>query len=180
MRNVMLFFLFSLLSFSACAGGEKGGDSSVIDLVPPTINFLIFAAILYRLSRNPIKNHFFLLAERVAAVYEKARVRKREADERWDESERKMENFSQKATDVLSQTEKKIKDFETRHQGEMKDKITKFKEDSQTRLKAEETTLVNELNRELVETVLTKTKSSFARDSSLRARAAEELTKDIS
>ncbi len=66
----------------------SGGESETTDIIPRTINFLIFAAILYYLAANPIKDFFkgrrSSIAERLNSIQEKLKastIEKNEAKE---------------------------------------------------------------------------------------------------
>lgn len=70
------------------------------DFIPRIINFVLFAALLYYLAANPIKNFFKGRKEGIAAqlkeIEEKlqaAKDEKREAQNRLDESEKKAEEI---------------------------------------------------------------------------------------
>ena len=150
------------------------------DLISPTINFLIFLGILYWIFKNVVKRHFAGLQDSVTAIYQRAQDKQRQADEKRVECEKKMQNLPQKETQILQQAEHNADSFENEYQEEVRDKIAKLEQESQMRIKAEESFLVDRLNRQLLEEVLAKTKNSFECDSSLRDKAAEKLMGEIS
>ena len=165
---------------SAFAAGGGTGVGQITDLLSPFVNFLIFLGILYWTLRGKIKNYFTQLGNNVVAIYERAQEEKRLADAKLSECEEKIKNLPQEKAQILRQVEKSASDFEIQYRDEIKDKIMKLKEDSQARIVAEETLLMNDLNRELVESVLTKTKNLFDQEDSLRAKAIKKLMKGIS
>ncbi|MCY4643635.1 MAG: ATP synthase F0 subunit B [Bacteriovoracales bacterium] len=153
-------------------------DSSVIDLAAPTVNFIIFSSILYWALKGPVKNHFASYEDHISRTYKKAQDKKKEAHERWVEYEEKIKNLPEEVSEILAQTEKNVAQIESQHQRETQKKVAKFQEDSKMRLKAHEASLVEELNRQLLESVVQKTKSSLHKDSSLRSKARQKLVKE--
>ncbi len=70
----LLYLLFLILPVAIFAAGENGASEGT-DIIPRTINFLIFAAILYYLAANPIKDFFTgrrsSIADRLNSIQEK-------------------------------------------------------------------------------------------------------------
>lgn len=85
MKNLCIFLILPLCAFGA---GSGSGD---YDIVPRTINFLIFVAILYYLIATPIKNFF------------KGRIAK--ISSRLDEIQKKLSESKAKKLDVLKKLE---------------------------------------------------------------------------
>ena len=173
----MLGIFIFVFSFSVYAASE--GMPQVTDLASPLVNFAIFAGILYWALKEPVKNYFSRYKNNIAMLYEQAQVKQREADVKLDECKRKMKNLSEETARVFAQAEKNAVDFGNQYQNEMQNKMEKFKVDAQIRLKAEKVSLINELNKELVESVLARTKTALEQDTSLRSKAATNLIKGL-
>jgi len=81
MNKVLILALVAATTLSASAGGEHGGT----DIVPRTINFLIFAGILWYLLAAPLRNFFSgrsqEIADRLNSVQDKLRETKRMKEE---------------------------------------------------------------------------------------------------
>ncbi len=76
MKKIIAMTLLATAVLSASTGGEHGGT----DIVPRTVNFLIFAGILWYLLASPLKNFFQgrsqEIAGRLNSVQDKLRASK--------------------------------------------------------------------------------------------------------
>lgn len=164
-----------LISTSVLAAG----DGSITDLAMPAVNFLIFCGILFAALRKPITTHFASHADNVAATYERAQIKKKEADARITEAESKMQNSDVEAKRIKEAAEADIKKFGEDYAKEIEERIEKYKQDSRARIKAEESTMLNNLNAKLVNSVVSKAKSKIGSDVSLKEKATKKLVKDV-
>lgn len=83
MKKLLYILLLILPAFVYAAGAGEGSEST--DIVPRTVNFLIFAAILYYFVANPIKDFFTgrknSIASRLNAIQEKLKESTNEKNE---------------------------------------------------------------------------------------------------
>ncbi len=56
MKKLLYILILLLPAFVYASGASEGGEST--DIIPRTVNFLIFAAILYYFVANPVKDFF--------------------------------------------------------------------------------------------------------------------------
>lgn len=102
MNKVLMVALLAATTLSASGGGEHAGT----DILPRTINFLIFAGILWYLLATPLRNFFSgrskEIAERLDSVQEKLRETKRMKAE----AERGVEDAKAFAAELNTTTEK--------------------------------------------------------------------------
>ncbi len=83
MKNfyVILFLVLPAIAFAA---GAEGGEHST-DIIPRTINFVIFAAIIYYLAAKPIKDFFVgrsgSIADKLNSIQEKLKATNRAKEE---------------------------------------------------------------------------------------------------
>ena len=77
----MLKFLFSTLfiSTTAFASGGGGHDVSVMDLIPPAINFFLLLGFLIYKIKGPLSNYFTEKANLVEETVERANIKAKEA-----------------------------------------------------------------------------------------------------
>ncbi len=73
MKKLLYILLLILPAFVYASGGSEGAEST--DIIPRTVNFLIFAAILYYFVANPVKDFFNgrknSIADRLNSIQEK-------------------------------------------------------------------------------------------------------------
>lgn len=110
----MLLLSGSLLF--ASSGHAEGGT----DIVPRTINFLIFVAILYYLAAEPIKNFFKNRSATIAAQLEEVQVKLKQAKEDKQKAEAELAKAKELAQEITETVKKEIEllTAELKKQGE--------------------------------------------------------------
>ena len=91
----MLFKLIILLSPLALFAGEGGTD-----IIPRTINFLIFAAILYRFVAAPLKNFFKGRRDEIVTTLKSIQEKVEESKKAKAEAQKKLEDSKHYWTDA--------------------------------------------------------------------------------
>ena len=175
----MLVLIIFIFSFSVCAAGKGSEIGQVKDLISPFINFMIFIGILYWALKESVKNHFSSYGSRISTFYKQAQTKKKQADGRLNECEAKMKNLLKETSQIFAQAEKDARNFGNEYQNEVKSRIENLSTDSLLRLKAEEASLINQLNKELLDAVLRKAKSSLNKESSLKSKVTENLIREL-
>lgn len=91
-----LFLFLPLLAFGASASGEPN-----YDIVARTINFIIFAAILYYFIANPIKNAYKGRIESIEKKMTQSRNKILEAQRKEEEAKAKAEKMKTQAAEFV-------------------------------------------------------------------------------
>ncbi len=78
------------------------------DIVPRTVNFLIFAAILYYLIAEPVKNFFKNRSAAIAAKLEEVQSKLKTAKEEKEKAQAELESAKQLAQEIKEVTKKEI------------------------------------------------------------------------
>ncbi len=104
MSKYLLFF--SLLPTIAFAAGEL--NIAETDIVERTINFVIFAAIIYYLTADKARNFFKQRKLDIASDLEKVQIKLKESKKLKDEAERKVEEAKKIAEDIIATTKKEV------------------------------------------------------------------------
>ena len=78
------------------------------DIVPRTVNFLIFAAIIYYLVADHVKNFFQNRAASIAAKLEEVQMKLKKAKEERERAEAELEKSKELAKDIIETTKKEI------------------------------------------------------------------------
>ena len=101
--------LVLLLSVSAFASGDVE-----VDILPRTVNFLIFAGLVYYLLANPIKNFFSGRKAGIADSFEKIQERLKSAKASKEDAASKVEEARAKAEEILNTTRAEAEILEKR------------------------------------------------------------------
>ena len=169
-------FFFSALVYAVGAESEVG---QVTEIISPLINFAIFIGILYWALKKRFRDYFSNYRGRIATLYEQTQIKKKKAERAMNECQEKMRSVSKETSQILTQAEKDASVFGREYQNEVKNKIEKFSVDSRARLKTEGVSLLDQLKRELLDSVLSKAKSSLDGDASLKSKITANLTRDL-
>jgi len=102
MKKVLVMTLFVSASLFASSGAEHGGT----DIVARTINFLIFAAILWYLLAKPIKGFFSGRAAEIAGRLNSIQDKLRESKAEKEAAESRVEEAKAFAAELAVTTEK--------------------------------------------------------------------------
>ena len=179
-RTVVIAGAILVTADGVWAGGEGGsGRGEVGSLIAPLVNFALFAGILYWLLQARVKEYFFRRSQAVAMLYREAQEKQRAAEAKLAQCQAKMQNMAVETAQILAQIEEDARAFEGQHQQEIQAKVAKLRDNIKHRLQAEESALVRELHGELLESVLLKTKDSFAGSPALQSRAWANVTKGL-
>ncbi len=100
----ILLSVLILSSYALASDGEGGTD-----IVWRTINFLVFAGILYYLLANPIKSFFKGRSASIAAELERVQEKLKESKLAKDRALRKIEEAQKIAGDLLESSKKENK-----------------------------------------------------------------------
>ncbi len=100
--------VLTLLALSASAMFASGGAEHGTDIIPRTVNFLIFAAILYYLVAEPVKNFFKNRSATIAASLEEVQQKLKLAKEERQKAQNELEKAKQLASEIGETTKKEI------------------------------------------------------------------------
>lgn len=102
MKKLLVTALFVSASLYASSGAEHGAT----DIVPRTINFLIFAGILWYLLAKPVKAFFTGRSDEIAGRLNSIQDKLRESKEQKEAAEAAVEEAKAFAADLQATTEK--------------------------------------------------------------------------
>ena len=103
--NLKIFALLGAVAVSLFAGSGAEGHT---DIVPRTVNFLIFAAILYYLAAEPVKNFFKNRSASIAAQLEEVQTKLKVAKEEKEKAQSELEKAKAFAKEIEEVTQKEI------------------------------------------------------------------------
>lgn len=101
--------LITLLALSAFLFGSDAAAEGSTDIVQRTVNFLVFAGILYYLLAEPIKNYFGGRTSGIASELEKVQERLQESKRLRETAELKIEEATRFVNELTETTRKECK-----------------------------------------------------------------------
>lgn len=105
----MAKILITVLMLSAYLFGSDAAHEGSTDIIQRTVNFLIFAGILYYLLAEPLKNYFTGRSANIASELEKVQERLRESKRLKEAAEHKIDDANRFAHDLSEITKKECK-----------------------------------------------------------------------
>ena len=159
------------------AGDSHGG--SVWELSYPAFNFLLLFSFLLWKLRRPISEAFDNNAKLIRESYELAEERDKEARLKYEMFRQKLDNFTSESNQILNNVEKDAENFSAQRNKDMNSTIERMKRDIDSKLTHEKNILVQNLNKELVNNIINKTKANIQNDNTLKRRAAQKLLNEI-
>jgi F-type H+-transporting ATPase subunit b len=99
--------VITLLALSPFLFGSESGAST--DIVQRTVNFLVFAGILYYLLAEPLKNYFGGRSAGIASELEKVQERLAESKRLKESAEQKIEDATRFVNELVETTRKECK-----------------------------------------------------------------------
>jgi len=103
MKKLFVTVLFVSVSLFASSGAAEHGGT---DIVPRTINFLIFAGILWYLLAKPVKSFFSARSGEIATRLNSVQDKLRESKEQKESAEAAVEDAKAFAAELQATTEK--------------------------------------------------------------------------
>ncbi len=100
--------VWTLLLGSAALFASETASTGGTDIVPRTVNFLIFAAILYYLAAEPIKKFFKERTQSIQTQLEEVEAKLKAAKEEKAQAEAELENAKKLAVEILDTAKKEL------------------------------------------------------------------------
>lgn len=105
----MAKILITVLMLSVCLFGSDAAHGGPTDIIQRTVNFLIFAGIIYYLLAEPLKNYFGGRSAGIASELEKVQERLRESKRLKETAEHKIDDANRFAHELSEATKKECK-----------------------------------------------------------------------
>lgn len=162
----------------AASSGE-GHHASVTDLIAPTINVGLLLGVLAWKLKGPLHNFFVSKADEVANTLERASLKSKEAQMMLEGESRKMANLQNEMSGIHKQSENDVLQFEKNLSKETEDKTQKLKADANSKIQADKKALMDELNAELLNEVIKKTKTSIKTNKEYQNKVSTKLLQGL-
>lgn len=167
--------LFPTIAFAA----GNGGHGSAADLIAPAVNVALLAGFLVWKLKKPLNDMFTKKAEEITNTLERASLKSKEAQMMLENEQRKITNLSTEMKNLADQSESDVKTFEKNIAKETEDKIHKLKTDATSKIAADKKAIMDELNADLLNQVIFKTKSTIKTNKDYQSKASNKLLQGL-
>lgn len=175
MKNLLKLISFMLISAPAFAAGSGG----ISDLIAPAVNFIIFFAIIFFAIKGKVVDHFNKLADDVKALMNSAAEKNKDAELKLQSYEQKVKNLAGESEKIKADYEQDFQKFAKTSKEETETTIARIQRDTQNKLLSEKQTLIEELNKELVDSVIAKAKSTLDANADVKKQATNKLIAEV-
>lgn len=179
MRFWTAYAVLALSITKAYAAGGGHGESHITDLIAPAINVGILLGVLAWKLKGPLADHFANKSKEVANTLERANLKSKEAQIMLEGEERKMNNLQNEIKSIQQQSETDVLVYEKNLSKETEDKTHKLKADANSKIQADKKALMDELNAELLNQVITKTKSTIKTNKDYQNKVSTKLLQGL-
>jgi len=152
----LLFRILILLSPVMLFANEGGTD-----IIPRTINFLIFAAILYRFIAEPLRNFFKGRREEIVSTLKSIQEKVEESKKAKEEASKKLEDAKLFAKSIVEDTKKEIELITKKLEDDLKNELQLLEKYQDERKEIERRKMVKSVVSEAVNSLFSKELQSF-------------------
>lgn len=175
----MKFLLLSILSISTAYAAGDGHHGSPADLIAPAINFFILTGFLIFKLKGPISNAFTEKSKKIKESMDRASVKAKEAQVKLEAQKNKLTNLDKEIDSIKLNATKEVENFNKLYTAEIERKTEKLKHDTAAKVEAEKKVMLNQLNTELVNSVISKTKNIIKTNNDLSTKVNNKITEGI-
>lgn len=176
MRFIATYAL--LICSSAFAAGDSGHGSAA-DLIAPAVNVALLAGFLVWKLKKPLSDSFTKKSEEITNTIERASLKSKEAQMMLENEQRKITNLSSEMKTLNDQSEADVKAFEQKLAKETDEKVQKMKVDATSKISADKKAIMDELNAELLNQVIAKTKTTIKTNKDYQSKASNKLLQGL-
>lgn len=177
MRFIATYAL--LASASAFASGDSAHHGSAADLIAPAVNVALLVGFLVWKLKKPLSDSFTKKAEDITNTLERASLKSKEAQMMLENEQRKITNLSSEMKTLSDQSEADVKAFEQKIAKETEEKVQKMKTDATSKIAADKKAIMDELNAELLNQVIAKTKTTIKTNKDYQSKASNKLLQGL-
>lgn len=177
MRFWTAYAILALTITKAYAAG--GGHGHISDLIAPTFNVAVLLGILFWKLKGPLHNFFVKKSEEVANTLERASLKSKEAQMMLEGESRKMANLDAEISNIHKQAENEVLAYEKNLSKETEAKTQKLKADANAKIQADKKAVMDELNAQLLNEVINKTKTTIKTNKDYQNKVSSKLLQGL-
>ena len=172
-------YAFLALSISKAYSAAGGGHGSLSDLIAPAINVGILLGVLFWKLKGPLRDHFVSKSNEVSNTLERASLKSKEAQMMLENEERKLANLNNEIKAINHQSETDVMVFEKNISKDTEEKTHKLKADANSKIMADKKAVMDELNTELLNQVIAKTKTTIKSNKDYQNKVSTKLMQGL-
>jgi F-type H+-transporting ATPase subunit b len=138
--------MFAAVLFGGEAAAEHGSD-----ILPRTVNFLIFAAIIYYLVAEPVKNFFQNRSLSIAKKLEEVHSRLKMAKEERERALKELQRAKELAKEIAEITEKEIEVLVRQIKEQVKEELANLEKMFEENIELERRKRIRQITKEVLE-----------------------------
>lgn len=181
MRFWTAYAVFAIGITKVYAESAHGGDHhvSITSLIAPTFNVALLLGVLIWKLKGPLAAHFASKSEQVANTLERANLKSKEAKMMLENEDRKRINLKNEIQSIQQQFENDVQTFEKNLHKEIESKTHKLKTDANLKIQADKKEMMDQLNAELLNQVIIKTKSTIKNNKEYQEKVSSKLLQGL-
>jgi len=175
---VKSFFLALITSVAFAEEEAAHHEASIFDLKYPLVNFIILLAILSKVVK-PLREKFNKEALDVKSLMDSAARNNQDAQEKLVTFQSKIKNLDSELIKITTDYESDAAQFAKNQSDETQTIISRMKRDLENKLDGERKELIDGLNHDLINQVISKTQTSIKSNTELTAKATNKIISEL-
>ena len=174
-------YAFIALGIASKAWSSTQGEhhASITDLIAPAFNVIVLFGVLIYTTKDKLKSYFISYSESISNTLQRADMKSKEAHLMLENQKRRLASLDSDVKNIHSQSEADVVVFEKKLAKETEEKIAKFKIDANTKVVADKKQMIDELNAELLEQVIKKTKSTIKDNKDYQSKVSSKMLQGL-
>jgi F0F1-type ATP synthase membrane subunit b/b' len=153
-------------------------EASIWDLKYPFINFIILLAILSKVVK-PLREKFNKQADDVKSLMESAARNNKDAEEKLNQFQSKIKNLDSEIVKIVGEYATDATQFAKNQSEETQTVIVRMKRDLENKLIGEKTELVDQLNHDLINKVVSGTQATIKNNKEFQVKATQKIVSEL-
>ncbi len=170
----LLFFI----SFGAYAAGGGGHHVDASSLIYPLINTLLVGVIFFT-QRKKIGAYFTGKYDQIKEISERAKTQKFEAQMLLEKQQKKNDKLSDTLAEIEMNAKKEVASFKDMKEKENIKRVAKLEEDFGSKLEMKKLEMVKSINKELIDSVISKAKEQVKNNPDLVTKLNKSITQGL-
>jgi F-type H+-transporting ATPase subunit b len=181
MKLFVTFIGFYSVLVSASEKTQSGAhhDVSVFDLKWPAFNFIVMFGFLGWKLKSPILGFFKENAQKIKQIYEHVAEKQREAEMKYNLYVKKLEDMISEREKILSDAKADVERLQKSINHETELAIVKIQKESEIRLAMERQMMIKKINEEVLEKIISNTKSMIKAEPKNKKSFEDKVLKSI-
>jgi F0F1-type ATP synthase membrane subunit b/b' len=179
-KSIVYYLILLISSITLAVANEEAvhHEASIKDLMYPFINFIILLAILSKVIK-PLREKFNKQATDVKSLMDSAAKSSRDAEERLNNFQSKIKNLDSELVKITTDYESEAAQFAKNQSEETQTTISRMKRDLENKLDGERKELIDELNHDLVNKVVSSTQATIKGNKDFQSKATQKIVSEL-